>query len=527
MEIAIVTIISLVLGGGGGWLLSVVYIRRMKALAQREAQEILQEAQDALELIELDQKEQLQEIELELWTKEEAVLLKVEERIEELEELSVEKKQKADDRYSQERQKSAQHEQQVKKEEERMTKLGESLKKVSTEKETVNQSLVQSLCERLKTSREEVSGEIIATLESDAREHAENWIEHSEEETKTHVESKAKQILDRALVRFHRAYSAERGIAAVYFENPAQRQLIVDANGLNMKALQEVTGCDIFIENEMEFVGVAGFDPVRRELARRILERCLKEKKTVTPDFIKRTSENIKRELLSLIKKDGDQLTKELRLDGVHPEIRQIMGSLRYRYSFTQNQYFHCGEVGWLCGLLASELGTVEVKKGRRAGMLHDLGKAMDHELDGGHAVIGANFIQARGEAPDIVHAVKAHHYDEQPTTDLAYLVIAADAISGARPGARRSTMESYTQKVTELESISKSFHGVVDCYVLNGGRECRVIVNGRQVDDTKALDLSKAIAHRIEEECNYPGHIKVVVVRETTSHETTRPAHA
>lgn len=527
MELTLIAVGAVVLGGAGGWLLSLLYHRWLKSVAQKEAQEILQEAQDALELIELDQKEKLQEIELELWTRDEAVLLKSEERIEELEELVQEKKQKADDRYSQERQKAVEYESEVKKEEERVRAMDEAMKKVASEKERINQSFVQALCERLKTTRDEIRSQIMRDLETDAQNRAASWIEHQEEDTKTHVETKAKAILDRALVRFHRAYSAERGIPAVYFENPNQRQILLDAEGKNLKTLTEVTGCDIFVEEGMEFVGVAGFDPVRRELARRVLERCLKEKKTVTPDFIRKASENIKRELLSLIKKDGDALAKELKLEGLHPEIRQVMGSLRYRYSFTQNQYFHCGEVGWLCGLLASELGTVDVKKGRRAGMLHDLGKAMDHELDGGHAVIGANFIQARGEAPDIVHAVKAHHYDEQPSTDLAYLVIAADAISGARPGARRSTIESYNQKVTELETISKSFHGVIDCYVLNGGRECRVIVNGKQVDDFKALELSKAIARRIENECQYPGQIKVVVVRETMSNETTRPAHA
>jgi ribonuclease Y len=202
------------------------------------------------------------------------------------------------------------------------------------------------------------------------------------------------------------------------------------------------------------------------------------------------------------------------------------MGSLRFRYSFTQNQYFHCGEVGWLCGLLASELGSVPIKKARRSGMLHDLGKAMDHELEGGHAVIGADFISKRNEAPDIIHAVRAHHYDEQPSTDMAFLVIAADAISGARPGARRSTMESYNQKVTELERIAKSHRGVIDCFVLSGGRECRVLVNGREVNDMQSLQLSQKIARQIEEECNYPGQIKVVVVRETYVAESTKVNH-
>ena len=527
MELVLSGLISLVLGLLAGWGFYRLYVTGIRTRAQREAQEILQVAKDELELIELDQKEKLQEIELELWTRDEEALLKIEERIEELEELAQEKKRKTDDRYSQERQKTLEFEASVKEEESQIRALEEAIKKTSLERDRINQSFVTTLSERVQTTREQVRQELVDTLVQETSKRTLTWVDFVEEETKTHVETKAKQILDRALVRFHKPYSSERGIPAVYFESAAQRQILLDPNGVNLKALEEVTGCDVVVADDMEFIGVAGFDPVRRELARRILERCLKEKRPVTPEFIRKTSENIKRELLSLIKKDGDQLAKELRLENLHPEIRQMMGSLRYRYSFTQNQYFHCGEVGWLCGLLASELGTVDIRKARRSGMLHDLGKAMDHELDGGHAVIGANFIEARGEAFDVVHAVKAHHYDEQPNTNMAYLVIGADAISGARPGARRSTIESYNQKVTELETISKSFDGVVDCYVLNGGRECRVIVNGRHVDDRRALELSKLIAQRIEIECNYPGQIKVVVVRETSSVESTRPAHA
>jgi ribonuclease Y len=308
----------------------------------------------------------------------------------------------------------------------------------------------------------------------------------------------------------------------VNFPDAHARRLLCDAKGENIKTIQEVCGCDIIVENEMEMVGVAGFDPVRRELTRRVLERLLKEKKNINPDFIRKIAENQKKELFRQIKADGDNIAKELRQQDLHPEIKQMMGSLRYRYSFTQNQYFHCGEVGWLAGLLAAEL-KLNIKQARRAGLLHDIGKSMDHATDGGHAVIGADFIQARNESPEVVHAVRAHHYDETPASDHAFLVIAADAISGGRPGARRSTIESYNQKISELQDIARSFEGVTDCYILSGGRECRVLVNGRRVDDTRAVDLSRRIAAKIEEECNYPGQIKVVVVRETVVSESTK----
>jgi ribonucrease Y len=492
-------------------------------LAQTEADDLLQDAKDAAEIRLLEEKERTQEIEVELWAKDEKMMLETEERIEELEELVQEKKQKADNRYSQERQKTVQHEAEVKEGETQVQAQDQSLQKIRAELQRMGEDLAQKLATRLQTTPDQAKAELIQQLIVEAEKRAYETAQEYEEEVKEHAEPMAKEILDTALIRFQRAYSAERGIAPVYFENPNQRQILVDEKGENIKALTEVTGCDIIVDSSMEMIGVAGFDPVRRELTRRTLERCLKEKKPLTPDGIKRLAENQKREILNQIKRDGDNLAKELRLDGLHPEVRQMMGSLRFRYSFTQNQYFHCGEVGWLAGLLAAELRGVEPKKARRAGMLHDLGKAMDHELEGGHAVIGADFILKRNEAADIVHAVKAHHYDEQPSTDMAFLVIAADAISGARPGARRSTIESYNQKVTELEAIARSFDGVTDCYILSGGREVRVIVNSKRIDDLKALKMSHDMAEKIENECNYPGQIKVVVVRETLVSETTK----
>lgn len=522
--------LALVIGLPAGLLLGYfahkIYRKGIKRGAESEAAEIIQEAKDAAELRLLDEKEKYQEMEEDAWNKVEKDFLKIEDHIEELEEIAKENKQKLDNLYSQARQKYLSHETEVVAGETVIQTKENQLANKRNQLKEIKTKLVSSITERLNLSQEETIQQLVEEFINDANKRAQNYIQTTEEETKEHSETKAKYILSIVLERFARAYSAERGIAPVYFENPEQRRILVDANGDNLKTLTEITGCDIIVADDMDLVGVAGYDPVRRELTRRILERILKEKRPVNVDFIKRVGENHKRELLGQIKRDGDNLAKELNLHNLHPEIRQMMGSLRFRYSFTQNQYFHCGEVGWLAGVLASELRAAAPAKARRAGMLHDLGKAMDHELDGGHAVIGADFIEKRGEAKDVVHAVRAHHYDEQPSTDMAFLVIAADAISGARPGARRSTIESYNQKVTELEAIARSFEGVTDCYILSGGRECRVITNGRQVDDTKALKLSVDIAKRIESECNYPGQIKVVVVRSTLAVETTK-AHA
>lgn len=515
-------LVGLIAGGGGGLALHKFMNARTLRHARDEAQEIVGETQEAIELKILEEKERIQEIEMEMWTKVESDMLKTEGRIEELQELASERKSKADSVIHEEKKKLQEREADVKAQEQALKAQEADLAKLKEIQKGLNQELVAKLTERLSTSAEDFKEHIKTQLEEDARRRSAHFIQESETDLKEHAEHHAKRILSMIIDRFARPYCAERGIGAVNFPDANIRKLFCDANGQNIKAVQESCGCDIIVEEGMDMVGVAGFDPVRRELTRRTLERIFKEKKNINPDFIRKIAENQKKELFKNIKHDGDALAKELKLDGLNAEIRQMMGSLRYRYSFTQNQYFHCGEVGWLAGLMAAELG-LDIKKARRVGMLHDIGKSMDHVMEGGHAVIGADFIAARGEAPDVVHAVKAHHFDEQPSTDHAFLVIAADAISGARPGARRSTIESYNQKVSELQDIARSFPGVTDCFVLSGGRECRVLVNGKKVDDSRSLELAKQIAARIEEECNYPGQIKVVVVRETFVTEQTR----
>jgi ribonuclease Y len=522
LEAVLAGIGCLVVGGGIGFALRNYANSYTLKKAKQEAADLIAEANDTIEIKALEEKERTQEIELEMWAKVEPDMLKVEARIEELQEIIDEKKQKHETALTEERKKLQIHENETQQQEKAVQAQETELQKVRADQKKLNDEFTKRLSEKLHTSPEETKRQIAETLEQETRQRLQKWAEEHEEETKEHAETRAKRILDVALDRFARPYCAERGIGAVNFPDANSRRLLCDAKGENIKTLQEVGGCDIIIEPEMEMVGISGFDPVRRELTRRVTERVLKEKKNINPDFIRKVAENQKKELFRQIKSDGDAIAKELKQPDLHPEIKQMMGSLRYRYSFTQNQYFHCGEVGWLAGLLAAEL-KIDIKTARRAGLLHDIGKSMDHAVDGGHAVIGADFIQSRNESPEVVHAVRAHHYDEQPSTDHAFLIIAADAISGARPGARRSTIESYNQKVSELQDIARSFDGVTDCYVLSGGRECRVMVNSRKVDDSQTLTLGRKIASKIEEECNYPGQIKVVIVRETTVSESTK----
>jgi ribonuclease Y len=266
---------------------------------------------------------------------------------------------------------------------------------------------------------------------------------------------------------------------------------------------------------------ISAFDPVRREVARRTLE-VLFEDGRIHPAMIEQAISKVKKELFKSIREDGEKACFELGITNMHKDIMDLIGSLKYRLSYTQNNYSHSLEVGMLCGMMAAELGE-DVKEARRAGLLHDVGKALDHSIEGSHAIIGADFIKKRGEKPRIVHAVRAHHYEEEPSTILAHLVIAADAISGARPGARKSTQANYFKRLEDLETIGNSFDGVLRTFAIQAGREIRVIVDSAKINDEQSVVLSRNIAQKITKEMNYPGQIKVIVVRETKAVEHAR----
>jgi ribonucrease Y len=402
----------------------------------------------------------------------------------------------------------------VGREESRVAAIRERRQKKSAEYAEVLRSRSNVPAETLKE-------QVVAKLEEEARHDGHRLAQEIEQNMQVTVEREAKRILSLALNRFARPYCAERGIGNVQFTNPEIKTRVLGANAEWQKLIEKLCGVDIVVNEEYQSASVMGFDPVRRELGRLLLESLTKQK-VVDETRINEIYNRAKSELFKKIAVDGNRIANELRLQGMHENVRSMLGALRYRYSFAQNQHFHVAEVGWLAGLLSTELG-LPVLDGRRAGVLHDIGKAMDHSKEGGHAVIGAEFIEQHGEVAHIVHAVKAHHFDEQPSTDLAFLTIAADAISGARPGARRSTADSYSQKMADLEKIGSSFPGVTGTYILSAGREVRVTVDGGRIDDHKALELSKDIAKKIEEEANYPGQIKVTVVRETLAVEFAR----
>ncbi len=524
-------VVGLVAGSGLLFLLFLLVRNQILKEAQEEAQEILAEAKAKFDEEEQDRLERVQEIEVEAWSNVEEAHMAMEAKCEDLELQVGHKKTLSEEKYKTLRASLMLKETELRESSIKLSSLQAEITKHTDAKKKLEDQLKTELLEKTQAVEEEVVSDLKFRLIENATQDFKKNADLTEEEIKEFSEQRAKKIIALCIERFQKEMSTERGIAASYFPTEEARQVFCQNLKENIETIQSISGCDIYIDEtptpeRWDNIQIVGYDPVRRELTRRIFDRIFrdieKHKRKIVPQELKKVCENIKTELLNQIKRDGDIICKELGLQNINPEIRQVMGSLRFRYSYTQNQYFHCGEVGWFASLLSAEIGG-EIKKSKRAGMLHDLGKALDHELDGSHAVIGADFISTRGEAEDVIYAVRAHHHDVAPTNYMDFLVIAADAISGGRPGARRSTVETYTQKVSGLQEISKRYNGVTDVFVLNGGRECRVLVNSKVVDDNNALKIAQQIAKTIEDEMQYPGQIKVVVVRESITSESTQ----
>jgi ribonuclease Y len=296
---------------------------------------------------------------------------------------------------------------------------------------------------------------------------------------------------------------------------------IIGREGRNIRALEAATGIDLIVDDTPETVVISGFDPVRREVARLSLERLIQDGR-IHPTRIEEIVAKAAKDVDKMIKEAGEQSILELGLARVHPEIVKMLGRLKYRYSYAQNVLRHSVECGFIAGMMAAELGLNQ-RKARRAGLLHDIGKAMSHEVEGSHAVIGAQFAKKYGEEPVVVNAIGSHHEDEPPTSVIAHLVAAADALSGARPGARREMLEQYVKRLEDLENICRSFAGVDKSYAIQAGREVRVLVESERIGDAEASILAKDIAQRIETELTYPGQIKVTVIRETRATATAK----
>jgi len=384
------------------------------------------------------------------------------------------------------------------------------------------EKLVAEQRERLENlsgmSSEEAKSRLMESMESEARHDGAKRIKQIEDEAKETADKKAKEILALAIQRYAGDFVAEKAVSVVPLPSDEMKGRIIGREGRNIRAIEAATGIDLIIDDTPEAVIISGFNPVRREVARLGLERLIADGR-IHPARIEEVVKKAEQEVDEAIRDAGEQATFDVGVHGIHPEIIKLIGRLRYRTSYGQNVLQHSLEVAFLCGIMASELG-INVKQAKRAGLLHDIGKAVDHEVEGSHAVIGADLARKYGEAPKVVHALAAHHEDEKPETILAVLVQAADALSGARPGARREMLETYVKRLGDLERIGTSFNGVTSCFAIQAGREIRVMVSSESISDAQSHVLAKDIARKVEDEMTYPGQIKVNVIRETRAVE-------
>ena len=335
---------------------------------------------------------------------------------------------------------------------------------------------------------------------------------------KDEMDSMAREMIGQAIARCAADHSSEATVSVVPLPSDEMKGRIIGREGRNIRALETATGVDLIIDDTPEAITLSSFDQTRREVARMALEKLIGDGR-IHPARIEETVEKCRRELEVSMKREGERAVMEVGLHGIHPDLVKLLGRLKYRTSFGQNVLNHSLEVAWLSGLLAGEMG-VNVTQARRAGLLHDIGKALDHEIEGSHVQIGVEIARKYKENPVIIHAIEAHHGDVEPKTPLAFIVMAADAISAARPGARRENMESYIKRLENLEDLSCSFEGVESAFAVQAGREVRIMVKPDAVNDDQLVLLARAITKKIEEELDYPGQIKVNVIRESRAVE-------
>jgi len=363
-------------------------------------------------------------------------------------------------------------------------------------------------------SSEEAKNLLIQSMEGEAKRDAAVVLRKIEEETKRNSEKLAREVIAYAVQRFAGDFVTENTVSVVSLPNDEMKGRIIGREGRNIRAIEAATGIDLIIDDTPEAVVLSSFDPVRREVAKISLERLISDGR-IHPGRIEDIVKKVKQEVDTVIRETGERASFDVGVHDIHPEIINLLGKLRYRTSFSQNVLQHSIEVAHLTGIMASELG-MNVREARRAGLLHDIGKAIDHKVEGPHAEIGANYAKRYGESEKIIQAIATHHDDGRSNTLLGVLVQAADTLSAARPGARREMLETYVKRLEELEGIANSFDGVDKSYAIQAGREIRILVENEKISDNEAVVLCRDIIKKIESDLTYPGQIKVTVIRET-----------
>ncbi|KJF28783.1 ribonuclease [Clostridium aceticum] len=400
-------------------------------------------------------------------------------------------------------------------------KLNKKLKELEDQEQEIQQLYakeVQKLEELSGLTSLEARELLLNDIEKEIKHEAAIMIKDIETKAKEDAEKKAKEIITYAIQKCAADHVAETTVTVVQLPNDEMKGRIIGREGRNIRTLETLTGIDLIIDDTPEAVILSGFDAIRREIARLALEKLIVDGR-IHPARIEEMVEKAKREVDNIIKEEGEQATFDTGVHGLHPELIKLLGRLKYRTSYGQNVLKHSIEVSYLAGIMAAELG-VDVKLAKRAGLLHDIGKAVDHEIEGTHVEIGMELLRKYKESKEVIHAMSTHHGDYEPETIEAVLITAADAISAARPGARRETLESYIKRLEKLEEIANAYDGVEKSFAIQAGREIRIMVKPEQYNDEEIVVLARGITKRIESELEYPGQIKIHVIRETRAIE-------
>ena len=436
-------------------------------------------------------------------------------------------KQEVDKEIKERRAEIQRQERRIQQKEENLDKKTDSLEKKEEQLAERNKQLdaklaeVDTIKEKQTALLEKISGytaeearqELLRSIESEAKHEAAMMIKDIEDKAKEEAETKAREIIGGAIQRCAADHAAETTVSVVALPNDEMKGRIIGREGRNIRTLETLTGIDFIIDDTPEAVILSGFDPVRREVARLTLEKLIVDGR-IHPARIEETVERCRKDVENIIKQEGEHATFETGVHGLHPELIKLLGRLRYRTSYGQNVLKHSIEVAHLAGIMAGELGA-DITLAKRAGLLHDIGKAIDHEVEGSHITIGADVARKYKESEAVIHAIMAHHGDVQANTMVAVLVQAADAISAARPGARRENLETYIKRLQKLEEIANSFKGVEKSFAIQAGREVRIMVKPEDVSDENTVIIARDVCKMIESEMEYPGQIKVNVIRE------------
>lgn len=521
MEIVITAVIALVLGGVIVFMVKRLQDQNTKKSARMEAERILNRAKSESTKIKKDSETKAKDFESRARKNVEADIHKQKSTLKNKESQLERRLKEIDDQLKAKTEETDRYLNTLKDREE---KIGISEARVK-DLEKKGEEQIGALKQKLETvaamNQDEARRQLLSALEDEAKQEAAKTIAAIEAEAEKEAEKKSKRILAIALSRFASEYTSERTVSVLALPSDEMKGKIIGREGRNIRTLEALCGVDLIVDDTPEAVVISGFDPVRRELARRTIEKLMEDGR-VHPARIEEVVEKQRNELMKTMKEEGERHVMELGLANIHPELVKIIGALKYRNYQGQNALNQSLEVSQIAGLLAGELG-VNVKTARRAGLLHNIGKAIDHTAEGSYAYVGAEYAKKYNESEDVCHAIRAHDEEEKPHSILAWLVHTAYLLSSSRPGARRPQIDSFVNRLQELESIGNSFDGVLKTLALQAGKDVRVLVEGSKVTDDQAVMLSRDIARKIERELPQAGQVKVTVLRETRSVEHAR----